>query len=185
MSTQCNNIVVKVDYTIYWIGSEIDRVVADVTMGNVPLTSTATGRRQSTLTQQFTVQYVYNATVSPVISYSGNPGYLNKYPILFAINSDSSVTPPVTSITSTGAYLRRWSPRSNDLCTNADRVSVTFGNDEITGCTLSLTIADFRNCTTLRDRVKSLLDALISADYVGKRGNSSDTIDTDWLTIIK
>lgn len=183
-STQCNNAVVKVDYTIYWLGAEIDRIVADVTMGSIPLTSTSTGRRQSTLTQQFTVQYVHNATVSPLITYSGNPGYLIKYPILFAI-SNNSVIPPATSITSTGAYLQRWSPRSNDLCTNADRVGITFGNDEISGCTLSLTIADFQNCTALRDRVKSLLDTLISADYVGKRGNSTDTLDTDWLTIIK
>ena len=78
-----------------------------------------------------------------------------------------------------------WSAGSDSLCAGATTTSVTYGTDSISGCLVRLSLDDMRNCSKLRDLVKSNQDKLIQASQVGRTGNANMSIEEDWIPVIR
>ena len=81
--------------------------------------------------------------------------------------------------------LSLWSAGSDSLCAGATTTSVIYGTDTISGCLLRLSLDDMRNCSELRELVKSNQDKLIQATRVGRTGMVNAEFQDDWVPVIR
>ncbi len=72
---------------------------------------------------------------------------------------------------------------SNGLC-QPNYVTVTFGEDLVSGCILSLDFNDLQNCDTLRTQVLQLLQGSVTVTHVGMYGDAYYQNISDWVEIV-
>ncbi|XP_078713594.1 tectonic-2 [Lampetra fluviatilis] len=168
----CFNAVVAVIYEVTWKNFSVRHVHAKITLANVSFANNAS------LVQEFSVQFINPVNGSQIITpRSGNPGYLVGKPLLTGVlNNYGSVN------LTEGLHL--WYPVGSSLCAEAQTTQVKFGENSISGCLLRLGLTELNNCTNIRHNILQGWNRLVSADMVGRRGNSipNDT-NTDWVPI--
>jgi hypothetical protein len=195
----------SVCYTVTFAADgTIDGVAADITLTN--LTSTGSS---VVLEQSYTIEYSSPAFASMIsaTSYgnvvnrtrSGNPGYLHGLPLLAArpLRLDSA-TETVMSARIPGLQLR--GTKNDGSCSTGDDTAVTvnFGEDIFTGCTLALNLSSFQEMCNLGGKHverSTLLSEKEDSDvyvptylnitdtYVGIFGNADPLDHTQWLKI--
>ncbi|XP_078083223.1 tectonic-2 isoform X2 [Mustelus asterias] len=166
----CENMILGAEYVFSWKGNMISNVSLLVTVGNVPLDSSAI------LTQRFSVTFINLINdYSPNMTRSGNPGYQIGKPVLGAFENGKTLQKAPLSI---------WQPVGNGLCSSAQTTSVLFGKNSISGCLLKFSIDNFTECADLRSIVYKTLLNLMPGN-VSKRGNSNPTDLTEWLPLFK
>jgi len=133
---------------------------------------------------------------------SGNPGYIRGKPVLagkrrllgadseqsfvmvaedpstwiFFPKADSTGSCPVDSSTYGGTGVPPAASR---------RMSISYGYDGASSCVFELKLADFKDCSAIREEVYSAVNAITSrAEYVGRYGMSSQTVIEDWVEVI-
>uniref|UniRef100_UPI0035901347 tectonic-1 isoform X2 n=1 Tax=Myxine glutinosa TaxID=7769 RepID=UPI0035901347 len=166
--SDCMNVVTMVQYELFYNGTEgILSATAVVTLTTVPIT-------MHSLAQSFTIRF-RQVQVDQVFQRSGNPGYLVGKPLLAATRSSLS-TGLVTD--TMRWHLRLPSGLGGDTCA---RTSATFGEDLITGCTLSV---HGKTCMEAQQVITSQLLGQEIPTLLGKFGNSHPKDPGQWLTIL-
>uniref|UniRef100_S4RI04 Tectonic domain-containing protein n=1 Tax=Petromyzon marinus TaxID=7757 RepID=S4RI04_PETMA len=157
LDKMCINAVVAVTYEVTWKNFSVYHVHAKITLANVSLTNNAP------LVQEFSVQFINPVNGLQITPRSGNPGYLVGKPLLTSVKNGS------VNLTE-GLHL--WYPVGSSLCAEAQTTQVKFGENSISGCLLRLGFLDLNNCTDIRHNILQEWHRLVSANFVGRRGNS-------------
>ncbi|CAB4038508.1 Hypothetical predicted protein, partial [Paramuricea clavata] len=187
-SRECSNVVLKVDYDIYWKGGKIVQLRAKVTMGDI---SAPAGNL--IVAQRFSVKFTYlnevDLTKLPFIQpaleqRSGNPGYITGKKVIAKIDRGQSGTSSVTINQTSLGQLSLWSPSVTGLCTEARTSGILFGLNSMTGCLLRLTLKDFANCSSLKETVLEHQENLLKATHVARRGNVTLNETNDWVLLL-
>ncbi|XP_061417068.1 tectonic-2 isoform X2 [Lethenteron reissneri] len=170
----CIDAVVAVTYEVTWKNFSVRHIHAKITLANVSLANDAS------LVQEFSVQFINPVNGSQIITpRSGNPGYLVGKPLLTAVSNNNG------SVNLTEG-LHIWYPVGSSLCAEAQTTQVKFGENSISGCLLRLGLTELNNCTNIRHNILQGWNRLLSANLVGRRGNSNpnpNDTHTDWVTI--
>ena len=99
-SKTCSNVVLKVNYEIYWKGSKIVQLRATLTLGDM-----AAPASTLVVAQRFSVKFTHLTEVDPrklpfirpvLEERSGNPGYITGKKVIAAVNSGQALTSSVT-----------------------------------------------------------------------------------------
>ena len=188
LSRKCSNVVLKVDYHVYWKGTKIVQLRAKVTMGDISAPAT-----DLIVAQRFSVKFTYLKDVDltklpfiqPVlVERSGNPGYITGKKVIAKIDGGQSASPLVTINQTMAGQLSLWSGSVSGLCTEAQSSAVLFGVNSLTGCLLRLTLKDFTNCSLLRETVLERQRNLVKATHVARRGNVTLNETKDWVLLL-
>ncbi|KAI8813181.1 hypothetical protein BJ742DRAFT_849958 [Cladochytrium replicatum] len=191
----CRGIVMELSLTFqYEITAQNTTSISGVSADVVLLDSNPVRGGEVAVTQTFSVQYVEtNGTVT--YSRSGNPGYLDGYPVLagsLVQNGESggiSYSPdPYSSLSLPNDFYntannRLECPDPGDMLR---RVPVTFSEDTIAGCTLHLTYDEVtKRCSDIRQQAYNVLTLTASkVTHVGRFGNASVENVWDWIRVI-
>ncbi|KAJ3336127.1 Leucine zipper transcription factor-like protein 1, partial [Entophlyctis luteolus] len=194
----CENIMVSLDLTFtYSVGtSSVGIVNVQVNAGFQNL-EIPTGVSVAVM-QKFSIAWVPANQDSE--AKSGNPGYIRGAPVRFGTTlstpapavayfpeTEYTLTLPRDALSSDGTAI---------ACTSGSgsgaRVSITFGDDTIAGCTLFLTydsLADSTKCATVRATAYAALTGgsggpFDTINVVGMFGNSSPSRVAEWVPII-
>ncbi|XP_032803226.1 tectonic-2-like isoform X2 [Petromyzon marinus] len=170
LDKMCINAVVAVTYEVTWKNFSVYHVHAKITLANVSLTNNAP------LVQEFSVQFINPVNGLQITPRSGNPGYLVGKPLLTSVKNGS------VNLTE-GLHL--WYPVGSSLCAEAQTTQVKFGENSISGCLLRLGFLDLNNCTDIRHNILQEWHRLVSANFVGRRGNSNPKDTTEWISLDK
>ncbi|XP_041455562.1 mucin-17-like isoform X1 [Lytechinus variegatus] len=144
---------------------------------------------------------------------SGNPGYIIGKPLLTGVMLQTPLVlptdpgPPVNCTefptnpscievpenetvyvfdsvdTSPSNQLQVFTPGDGSLCALSSTSTLTFGEDLVSGCILRMGQSELQNCSILAAYMEEQLRALVPADRIGKRGNSSVLVEDDWAEI--
>ncbi|KAI9340921.1 hypothetical protein BDR26DRAFT_343261 [Obelidium mucronatum] len=195
-SAMCSRLVTSLDYTFTYSTASgfiaIDSVSVVATFSNLMLPLAA-----GSVLQTFSTHWVPAGAGKPPLPKSGNPGYIIGKPILFG----TLLTVPVQAIayfpSKASTLTLPQDVLSNGIlgcaATNAQRLSVGFGEDVLTGCTMYLTYADLApgNCANVRNQAYAALTGgtvgqskIDLINMVGKFGNSSQVHVNEWVPII-
>lgn len=145
------------------------------------------------LQQEFSVWYV-KADATVVFAKSGSPGYIIGAPVMAG-----------TLVTASDNSAVDWSPgrlsgitlptmrSDNNLCTGktlsdlAYRVPVAFGEDLVTGCSLTYSFSDLtNNCAAIRSNIFDYQMGSTNSLFnrIGRYGNSSVQNIQDWVELM-
>ncbi|XP_030848275.1 cell wall protein DAN4 isoform X2 [Strongylocentrotus purpuratus] len=144
---------------------------------------------------------------------SGNPGYIIGKPLLTGLMVQTPLVlptdpgPPINCTefptspgcieipenetvyvfdsvdTSPSNQLQVFSPGDGSLCAHSSTSTLTFGEDTMSGCILRMGQSELQNCSVLAAYMEDQLRALVPADQIGKRGNSSVLVEEDWALV--
>ncbi|KAK3083920.1 hypothetical protein FSP39_005349 [Pinctada imbricata] len=186
----CQNVVLDVRYNFYWSGSDILKLNATVILGDVPLNSDVTQKYSADFNHNFGGDPLQTSdnyrNVQMAFDRSGKPGYAFGKPVLsgsLVLNSTNNEFWYIN--TNNSRQLAVWNTGIDGLCFNAGRRSINFGEDVFSSCNIRLTLEDLNNCTELRKLVINRLNNLMSADRIGRFGNSNYLDLSHWIEIVR
>ncbi|XP_008417949.1 tectonic-1 isoform X2 [Poecilia reticulata] len=191
-SSGCANMVLKAVYVIKYNSSgELVNARVSLVLGFVN-----TSRTHNSLQQEF--QVIFQADGGePAVYYSGNPGYVvgmplmsgdraTEYPSFGFLSHDVSLSIPSTGI-SRSINLRDTlsllqSTEDQDCLQGPhQRSPVLFGQDYMSGCTLSL--EDITNCSLVSQSLLNVLRGPSPPQYVASFGNTPLENILDWVPV--
>lgn len=176
----CSNLVLQVEYQIFWNGTSISRVRANVLLGDVEL-SISPDIEAKFLQQHFRVKFIHanqlRKSSKIVRKLSGNPGYEVGAPLTSGTFDNGTFKPLNRGITV-------WKTTASSLCRDSTLAPIGFGVNVQGGCLLRLSRLDFYDCYSLEDKILALQSALIRSQFVARGGNVNWTSETDFVPII-
>ncbi|XP_071489486.1 uncharacterized protein [Diadema antillarum] len=84
---------------------------------------------------------------------------------------------------SDSSQLKVFTPGDGSLCSLSSTTTLTFGQDTVSGCILRMGQSELENCTLLAAYMEAELKRLVPSNRIGKRGDSSTTVEEDWVEI--
>jgi tectonic-1/3 len=178
----CQNAITRVAYIIYYNTGNISKVEADVWL-------TTVSSDAPYLTQYTSVTYVYGASTSVglIRNNSGSPGYRRGSVVIGgALTSVTAVT-NTQGTTQQSAILQSVNGLTiyrGDDCNQLTPLSVTFDQDLISACKLTLTLDQLRTLCTNNDiPILTHVDSAFS--HLGRFGDANLYNTNDWVTITK
>ncbi|XP_035870535.1 tectonic-2 isoform X3 [Phyllostomus discolor] len=161
------NVTVEEHYVFRWNNNTISDIHVRIVRAEI------NAHQKGVMTQRFTVTFLSHNSGGERGT-SGNPGY--------------QLGRPVRALDANGMHgvstLHLWQPAGRGLCASAARRPVLFGEDMLSGCLLEVGLGE--DCGRLRKKAAEMLDSLMQATHVARRGNSdySDLSD-GWLAILR
>jgi len=166
----CENVVVNVTYEVMWESDQIVGITASIYLTNFTLNEDD----DEVMTQYFQVRYKHNNQTSSS-ERSGNPGYNKGLPIITSTNQ---------SLAGRSNNLYTWKPGPTGSCEDVGLSEVSFGLDHSSGCIIRLNLANFSDCSLLRNQVERFQQNLFqNVNFVSRFGNPAD-FSTDFLDLI-
>ncbi|XP_056312829.1 tectonic-2 [Danio aesculapii] len=160
---QCDNVVVSLRYTFYWSGNSLTAITVTRTTANITV--------PVTLTRRYSAVFLNgNETSQP---YSG---YQVKRPLIGGVLDSETGVVQRTQI----SLLQ---PAGDGLCSSAKLRSALFGINSTSGCVVPVSLTNMTQCSLLRERVRSVLDGLVTATLVSTSGKPDFYNLTDWVNI--
>ncbi|KAI2660018.1 Tectonic-1 [Labeo rohita] len=158
----CNNVVQQVKYAFrYNEVGEILNVMASVLLGAIKSVTVP-------IQQEFQISFMQDISNTPVLQFSGNPGYVVGRPL----SAD-----PKGSLT----ILQNSGEMQDCLSGSSLRSPVLFGIDMVSGCTLKL--SDGANCSLVSEVILWALKGQSFPDHIASFGNSLPQNPLDWVPI--
>ncbi|XP_005091574.2 uncharacterized protein LOC101855231 [Aplysia californica] len=190
----CENVVLEVRYNFEWSGSEITKLTADVILGNIP----NVGAGDVSLMQKFSVNWQakpnaslslsdnYQQTLEPYAR-SGTGGYELGESLPSGCAEYNSTTGQFQQVdTRTEKQMAIWKPGTDGLCANAERETLTFGDDAESSCILQLNFDYLNNsCEELRELITNHLNVLMASSVIGKTGYNDLTSEDMWIPVLR
>ncbi|KAK2871384.1 hypothetical protein Q8A67_023911 [Cirrhinus molitorella] len=170
----CNNVVQQVKYTFrYNESGEILNVMASVVLGAIESISVP-------IQQEFQITFLQDIPSTPVLQFSGNPGYVVGRPLVAGTRTADGIVQsadPKGSLT-----IHQNSGETQDCLSGSSlRSPVLFGIDMISGCTLKL--SDGANCSLVSEVILWALKGQSFPDHIASFGNSLPQNPLDWVPI--
>ena len=174
----CENIVLEAQYKIYWQGSEILGIEANILLGNVSIANDV--KRKMFLTQSISITF-HHESDSNGVQRSGSPGYNENKPVLSGFIVETGSGPVFHS----DSGLRIWNPSPKSLCRDASSKQVEFGVNMISGCMIQLSKKNFSRCQALKEELYDIQQSLVTSKVVAKGGDpeENDFVDIIWSEI--
>eukprot|EP00094_Tigriopus_californicus_P001832 TCALIF_01768-PA protein Name:"Similar to Tctn2 Tectonic-2 (Rattus norvegicus)" AED:0.33 eAED:0.33 QI:0/0.66/0/0.75/0.66/0.25/4/0/648 len=175
----CSNVVLQVEYQIFWNGTSISRVKANVLLGDVDVSPVSNIQRRS-LNQHFRVDFIHvndlykSRTIRRI---SGNPGYEIGAPLISGMLHNGTFKRLNQGISI-------WKATPSSLCRDSTLVPIGFGTNVQGGCLLQLSRLDFNDCYSLENKILNLQSALIKSQVVARGGNVNGMSESDFVPII-
>ncbi|XP_014831271.1 PREDICTED: tectonic-1 isoform X1 [Poecilia mexicana] len=173
-SSGCANMVLKAVYVIkYKSSGELVNASVSLVLGFVN-----TSRTHNSLQQEF--QVIFQADGGePAVHYSGNPGYVVGMPVMSGDRATDGISRSI-NLRDTLSLLQ--STEDQDCLKGPhQRSPVLFGQDYMSGCTLSL--EDITNCSLVSQSLLNVLRGPSPPQYVASFGNTLLENVLDWVPI--
>ncbi|XP_014877898.1 tectonic-1 isoform X4 [Poecilia latipinna] len=173
-SSGCANMVLKAVYVIkYKSSGELVNASVSLVLGFVN-----TSRTHNSLQQEF--QVIFQADGGePTVHYSGNPGYVVGMPLMSGDRATDGISRSI-NLRDTLSLLQ--STEDQDCLKGPhQRSPVLFGQDYMSGCTLSL--EDITNCSLVSQSLLNVLRGPNPPQYVASFGNTLLENVLDWVPI--
>uniref|UniRef100_A0A671T839 Tectonic family member 1 n=1 Tax=Sinocyclocheilus anshuiensis TaxID=1608454 RepID=A0A671T839_9TELE len=169
----CNNVVLQVKYTFRFSeAGEILNAIASVLLGAIKSITVP-------IQQEFQITFLQDISSTPVLQFSGNPGYVVGRPLVAGTRTADGI---VQSANPTGSLTILQNSGDQDCLSGSSRRSpVLFGIDMVSGCTLKL--SDGVNCSLVSEVILWALKGQSFPDHVASFGNSLPQNPLDWVTI--
>ncbi|XP_058644381.1 tectonic-1 [Onychostoma macrolepis] len=169
----CNNVVLQVKYTFrYSEAGEILNAMASVLLGAIKSVTVP-------IQQEFQITFLQGISSTPVLQFSGNPGYVVGRPLVAGTRTADGI---VQSADPKGSLTILQNSGDQDCLSGSSRRSpVLFGIDMVSGCTLKLN--DAVNCSLVSEVILWALKGQSFPDHVASFGNSLPQNPLDWVPI--
>ncbi|XP_051514662.1 tectonic-2 [Myxocyprinus asiaticus] len=163
---QCDDVVLALRYTLYWRENGLTEITVTRTTASITL--------PVFLTSRYSALFVNGNETSQ--SFSGNPGYEVKKPVLGGIlDSDTGIIQR--------AQINLWQPGGEGICSTADLRPVLFGINSTSGCLIPVSLMNLTQCSQLRETVRAVLAGLVTATLVSRTGKPDFSNLVDWVNI--
>ncbi|XP_050977029.1 tectonic-1 isoform X2 [Labeo rohita] len=170
----CNNVVQQVKYAFrYNEVGEILNVMASVLLGAIKSVTVP-------IQQEFQISFMQDISNTPVLQFSGNPGYVVGRPLVAGTRTADGIVQsadPKGSLT----ILQNSGEMQDCLSGSSLRSPVLFGIDMVSGCTLKL--SDGANCSLVSEVILWALKGQSFPDHIASFGNSLPQNPLDWVPI--
>ncbi|XP_042588226.1 tectonic-1 [Cyprinus carpio] len=169
----CNNVVLQVKYTFrYSEAGEILNAMASILLGAIKSVTVP-------IQQEFQITFLQDISSTPVLQFSGNPGYVVGLPLVAGTRTADGI---VQSANPKGSLTILQNSADQDCLSGSSRRSpVLFGIDMVSGCTLKL--SDVVNCSLVSEVILWALKGQSFPDHVASFGNSLPQNPLDWVPI--
>ncbi|XP_051950782.1 tectonic-2 [Xyrauchen texanus] len=163
---QCDDVVLALRYTLYWRENGLTEITVTRTTASITL--------PVFLTSRYSALFVNGNEISR--SFSGNPGYQVKKPVLGGIlDSDTAVIQR--------AQINLWQPGGEGICSTADLRPVLYGINSTSGCLIPVSLLNLTQCSQLSKTVRAVLAGLVTATLVSRTGKPDFYNLADWVNI--
>ncbi|XP_026487362.2 uncharacterized protein LOC113394315 [Vanessa tameamea] len=179
--SHCDNIGVKVEYIIYCNDSVITRAILKLYIKQVSMDI-------GFISQEVKVNfYMGNDSIDNIVTYSGNPGYLKKLPIIVSY-CESNHTKHFYNRTHGKSYnlLLPYNQNGKCIITNITHNIVNFGVNTRLKCRIKLTklnaIYKTDGCLKIQTEILDLL-RLNHDIFISPYGNPNNLSDSKWVRL--